>query len=151
MWVVRNPSWTTKNGVCGRLGRAARDGREVGRLLGVPGEHDAPAGVGDAHDVVVAGVDVQGLAGEGPRADVEHDRQALAAEDVQDLLHEDQALARREVRRAPPARATPSAADAELCSDSGSMKRSGVPQRFGRPAATAAWKIAAIVVDGVIG
>ena len=50
-----------------------------------------------------------------------------------------------------PASATPSAADAELCSDSGSMKASGVPQRFGRPAATAAWKIAAIVVDGVIG
>ncbi len=50
-----------------------------------------------------------------------------------------------------PARATPSAAEAELCSDSGSMNASGVPQRFGRPAATAAWKIAAIVVDGVIG
>ena len=31
------------------------------------------------------------------------------------------------------------------------MKRSGVPHRFCRPSATAAWKTAAIVVDGVIG
>ena len=30
----------------------------------------------------------------------------------------------------PPASATPSAAEAELCSDSGSMKASGVPHRF---------------------
>ena len=39
----------------------------------------------------------------------------------------------------PPARATPSAADAEECSDSGSMKRSGVPHRSAWPPATAAW------------
>ena len=51
----------------------------------------------------------------------------------------------------PPASAAPSAADADECSDSGSMNRSGVPHRLVRPAATAAWKIAAIVVDGVIG
>ena len=51
----------------------------------------------------------------------------------------------------PPASATPSAADAELCSDSGSMKRSGVPHRLVRPDATPAWYTAAIVVDGVIG
>ena len=51
----------------------------------------------------------------------------------------------------PPASATPSAAEAELCSDSGSMKASGVPHRFVWPAATADWKTAAIVVDGVIG
>ena len=31
------------------------------------------------------------------------------------------------------------------------MNRSGVPHRFVRPSATAAWKTAAIVVDGVIG
>ena len=51
----------------------------------------------------------------------------------------------------PPARAKPSAADAEECSDSGSMNWRPVPHRLVRPSATAAWKIAAIVVDGVIG
>ena len=50
-----------------------------------------------------------------------------------------------------PASAAPSAADADECSDSGSMNRRGVPHRFVAPFATAAWKIAAIVVDGVIG
>ena len=50
-----------------------------------------------------------------------------------------------------PARADPSAADADECSDSGSMNRSGVPHRLVAPLATAAWKTAAIVVDGVIG
>ena len=51
----------------------------------------------------------------------------------------------------PPASAKPSAAEADECSDSGSRKASGVPHRLVRPSATAAWKIAAIVVDGVIG
>jgi hypothetical protein len=50
-----------------------------------------------------------------------------------------------------PASAAPSAADADECSDSGSMNRSGVPHRFDLPSATAAWKTAAIVVDGVMG
>ena len=40
----------------------------------------------------------------------------------------------------PPVSATPSAADALECSLSGSMNRSWVPHRFGRPSATAAWK-----------
>ena len=44
-----------------------------------------------------------------------------------------------------------SAAEAELCSDSGSMNRSGVPHRLVMPPATPAWNRAAIVVDGVIG
>ena len=51
----------------------------------------------------------------------------------------------------PPARAKPSAAEAEECSDSGSMNRSGVPHRFVAPSATAAWYSAAMVVEGVIG
>ena len=54
------------------------------------------------------------------------------------------------VTRAPD-RAAPSAAEADECSDSGSMNRRGVPHRFVRPSATAAWKTAAIVVEGVIG
>ena len=81
----------------GRLGDAAGDGGQVGRLLGVAGEEDAPAGVGHAHHVVVAGVDVERLAGQGPGTDVEDDGQPLAGDDVQDLLHEDEALAGREV------------------------------------------------------
>ena len=51
----------------------------------------------------------------------------------------------------PPASANPSAADADECSDSGSRKRSGVPHRLVLPSATAAWKSAAMVVEGVIG
>ena len=39
----------------------------------------------------------------------------------------------------PPASATPSAADADECSDSGSMKPSGVPHRSVLPDATADW------------
>ncbi len=39
----------------------------------------------------------------------------------------------------PPARAKPSAAEAEECSDSGSMNFSVVPQMFGVPLATATW------------
>ena len=62
-----------------------------------------------------------------------------------------EALAGGEVRDPAAGERDPSAADADECSDSGSMKRSGVPHRFVRPSATAAWKIAAIVVDGVIG
>ena len=103
------------------------------------------------HDVVVAGVDVERLAGQRPRADVEDDRQALAGDDVQDLLHQDEALAGGEVGDPAAGEREALAADAEQCSDSGSMNRSGVPHRFVRPSATAAWKIAAIVVEGVIG
>src|SRR6188472_3553996 len=51
----------------------------------------------------------------------------------------------------PPARAKPSAAEADECSLSGSRKTSGVPHRLARPSATAAWYTAGIVVDGVIG
>ena len=80
------------------LGHPAGDGGEVGRLLGVAGEQDPPAGVGDTHHVVVAGVDVEGLAGQRPGTDVEHDRQALAGDDVEDLLHEDEALTGGEIR-----------------------------------------------------
>ena len=39
----------------GRLGGPTRDGRQIGGLLGVAGEQDAPAAVGDGHHVVVAG------------------------------------------------------------------------------------------------
>ena len=60
----------------GLLGDATGDGRQVGRLLRVPGEEDAPARVGDTHDIVVAGVDVERLAGQGPGPDVEDDRAA---------------------------------------------------------------------------
>ncbi len=38
----------------------------------------------------------------------------------------------------PPVSAKPSAAEAEECSDSGSMNASGVPHRFVAPSATAA-------------
>ena len=46
----------------------------------------------------MTGVDVEALAGERARSNVEDRRQALAGDDVQDLFHEDEALARGEVR-----------------------------------------------------
>ena len=46
------------------LGDAASDEAEVAGFLGVAGEDHAPAAVGHAHHVVVAGVDVQALARE---------------------------------------------------------------------------------------
>ena len=48
------------------LGGAAADEAEIAGLLGVAGEDHAPAAVGDGHHVVVAGMDVQSLAGERP-------------------------------------------------------------------------------------
>jgi hypothetical protein len=85
----------------GRLSHAAGDDRQVGGLLRVAGEQDPPARVGDGHHVVVAGVDVERLARQCSGAHVEDDGEPLAADDVQDLLHQNEALAGREVRDAP--------------------------------------------------
>ena len=46
----------------------------------------------------MAGVDVQALAGQRTGADVKNYRQSLAGDDVQDFLHEDEALSGGEVR-----------------------------------------------------
>ena len=92
------------------------------------------------------------LARQRARADVEDDRQPLAADDVQDLLHEHQALAGGEVRdpaageREALGRGWPTSARTRARGSA-----SGVPHRFVRPSATAAWKAAAMFVDGVIG
>ena len=135
--VVRKPSWTFRKGVS--LSSAARraDQGEVASALGVLGHDDAPAGVGHAHDVVVAGVDVEAVAGERAGADVEDDGQALAGDDVEHLLHQDQALAGGEVRHAAAGEGESFAAEADECSLSGSMKMSVSPQRFCWPLATA--------------
>ena len=95
-----------------RLGGAAADQAEVAGLLGVAGEDHAPAAVGDRHHVVVAGVDVEALAGQGAGADVHDDRQALAGDGVQHLLHQHQALAGGEVGDA-------AAGDGEAFADGG--------------------------------
>ncbi len=79
------------------LGDAPGDGGEVCRFLAVAGEEHAPAAVGDAHHVVVAGVDVQALAGQRAGTDVEDGGQTLAGDDVQDFLHQDEALSGGEV------------------------------------------------------
>ena len=98
VWVVRNPSWATMNGVsvasATRRAMAARSAASWAlRAKRIPQPR-----VGDGHHVVVAGVDVEGLARQRPGADVEDDRQPLAGDDVQDLLHQDEALAGGEVR-----------------------------------------------------
>ena len=96
----------------GGLGGAAGDEAEVAGFLGVAGEDHAPAAVGDRHHVVVAGVDVQPLAGQRPGADVHHHRQPLAGDRVEHLLHQHQALAGGEV-------GDPAAGDGEPLADRG--------------------------------
>ncbi len=51
----------------------------------------------------------------------------------------------------PPAAAKPSAALAEECSDSGSRKTMGSPQRFSKPSAAAAAYSTPMLVEGVMG
>jgi hypothetical protein len=85
----------------GLLGSAARDQRQVGGLLSVAGEQHSPAGIGHAHDVVMPAMHVQRMRGQCARADVEDHRQALARDDVEDFLHQDESLAGGEIRHAP--------------------------------------------------
>jgi hypothetical protein len=79
------------------FGDAAGDEAEVPGFLRVAGQQHAPPAVRHAHDVVVPGVDVQPLAGEGAGSDVHDHRQALAADRVEHFLHQHEALARGEV------------------------------------------------------
>lgn len=69
--------------------------------LGVHREQNPPARVRHRHHVVVAAVDVEGLGGQGPGADVKNSGQALSRDRVQDLLHQDEPLAGGEVGDAP--------------------------------------------------
>src|SRR5262249_35934427 len=68
--------------------------------LRVAGVEDAPTAVGDAKDVIMTRVYVEPLGSQCAGADVEHDREALSGDHVEDLLHKDQTLARGEVRNA---------------------------------------------------
>ena len=79
------------------LGDAAGDGSQIRGFLAVAGKEDPPAAVRHAHDVVVAGVDVEALTGESARSNVEDRGQALAGYDVKDFLHQDEALSGGEV------------------------------------------------------
>ncbi len=81
-------------------GPAADEGQVAG-LLRVAGEEDAPAGFPHGHDVVVARVHVQGLAGQRPGADVEDHGQPLAGDGVEHLVHEDEPLPGGEVAHPP--------------------------------------------------
>ena len=98
---MRKPSWTTKNGVSVASATRRAIAARSAASWALRANRMPPAGVGDGHDVVVAGVDVQGLAGQRAGADVEDDRQPLAGDDVQDLLHQHETLAGGEVRDAP--------------------------------------------------
>ncbi|MEZ6072788.1 MAG: hypothetical protein R3C10_21625 [Pirellulales bacterium] len=82
------------------LGRAAADQAEVTRLLGIATEKHAPTAVGDAHHVVVSGMHVERMTGQGTSTDVEHGRQAFSGDRVQHLFHQHEALAGREVGHA---------------------------------------------------
>ena len=52
-------------------------------------------GIGHRHDIVVAGMDVQTVAGQSTGANVKDDRQSFTRNRVQHLMHQYQALARR--------------------------------------------------------
>ena len=86
-----------EEGSLGFLGHAAADEGEISGLLGVAGVEHTPAAIGNADDVVMAGVDVEGLRGESARADVEDNGQAFAGDGVEDLFHKDEALAGGEI------------------------------------------------------
>ena len=83
-----------------RLGRPATNQAQIARLLGVAAKQHSPADVGNAHQVVVAGMDIQRVASQCPRSDVHHHRQPLPRNRVQHFLHQDQSLARREIGHA---------------------------------------------------
>jgi hypothetical protein len=80
-----------------QLGGLARDEVEVGGALGVLRHHLDEAGVVDAVVVVVAAVHVEAGLGDGAAAHVEHVGQPLADGGVERLVHEGDALRRREV------------------------------------------------------
>ncbi len=69
-----------------------RDQTQVAGFLGIAAEQHAPAAIGDAHQVVMAGMHVQRMAGQCPRADVHHHRQPFAGNGVKHLFHQHEAL-----------------------------------------------------------
>jgi hypothetical protein len=83
-----------------QLGDAVGDDVQVGRRLGVLGEHLKEARVVDAMVVVMTGVHVQVGLGHRASADVQNVRQALAHRGVERFVHVGDALAGREVGRA---------------------------------------------------
>jgi hypothetical protein len=60
--------------------------------LNVARKQHAPTAIGHPHDIVMAGVDVESLRGQRPRADVKHDRQTLTGDHVEHFFHQDQPL-----------------------------------------------------------
>ncbi len=83
-----------------QLRDAVRDQVEVGGLLHVLREQLEEAGVVDRVIVVVAGVHVERVLGDGARRDVEHVGEPLADGGVERLVHVHDALPAREVRGA---------------------------------------------------
>ena len=77
-----------------------RPGHVTG-FLGISSKKDAPAAIGDAHQVVVTGVDVESLAGQGAGPDVHDNGEAFARDGVEHFLHQDEPLAGGEIDRAP--------------------------------------------------
>ena len=76
----------------GRLGllrHAPTDQRKITRLLRIAGEEHAPTHIRHTHHIVVPRMDIQRMAGERPRTNVEDHRQALATDDVEHFLHQD--------------------------------------------------------------
>ena len=137
-WLVRKPSCAQMPGVERQLGDAVGDQGQVGRLLDVLGEDLEEAGVVDGVVVVVAGVHVERVLGDGAGRDVQHVGQALA---------DRRRRATRACRRCPgrsrsssarrPVMLMPAVTAAAACSPSGSKKSSRRPLTLVCPWATA--------------
>ena len=124
--VVRKPSWTTKNGVSRRLGDAAGDRGEVGGLLGVAGERGSPQPV-SATAITSSWpawmLSAWLVSARAPMWKTTGSR--LPAMTYRTSFISTRPWPAVKFVTRPPASAKPSAADADECSDSGSMK----PQR----------------------
>jgi hypothetical protein len=89
-----------KNGTQVASGHPPGDEAKITRFLSIAGEDHPPAAISHGHDVIVAGMDVESLAGQGPGPDVHDHRQPLAGNRVQNFLHQHQSLAGGEIGHA---------------------------------------------------
>ncbi|MBV6516708.1 MAG: hypothetical protein HPKKFMNG_02396 [Planctomycetes bacterium] len=85
----------------GEFGDAPQDYGLVGRLLGVLGKEHDPAGIQGGIDVVVAAVNVEGVAGKRAGSDLDDHGRELARRVIVLLQAVNQALTRGEVDHAP--------------------------------------------------
>ena len=87
-------------GRLGVFGGTPGDEGKVACLLCIPAEKDSPSAIRHTIDIVMAGVDVQGMRCDGPGADMKDNRKPFSSYCIEDFLHQNQSLPGREVRDA---------------------------------------------------